>query len=274
VLEIALAESALVVLAGATRELSQKSERLSTFQYEVNRLSTAKIMEQHKCICLIHEFSIPRNVHRWAAIGAVDPGYVTQLHFRAGLSTKLDAAHRELIQLVAERDALRKQLDLVKEERESPKNTKESVASAEQQYEDDIARIDREIQSMNAERRSLQPLISTAKTRVDGVRSGLSNRRLQPSLLKYAMADMRKPEADSQPVYYITESPLFNPTHGGGFQLRQTTNARASIPTPLNIVSTPVSRAKSQKAATSLSQLAKGMKSPYVGRNILLPSLD
>ena len=76
-----------------TEELEKKREKMTTLEYKMHRSIAENMIEQQKYVALIHEFSVPRNVHRWHALGAVDPYYVKQLKYRSLLSAKIESSH-------------------------------------------------------------------------------------------------------------------------------------------------------------------------------------
>jgi uncharacterized coiled-coil DUF342 family protein len=80
--------------------------------------------------------------------GAVDPTHVQSLQYRRGITGKLDAAHRFLIEMTAERDRLRKELAEIKQLCES-KQSAEFVRTAITSYKADLKRLDSEINELD-----------------------------------------------------------------------------------------------------------------------------
>jgi hypothetical protein len=120
------------------------------------------------------------------------------------------------------------------------------------------------------------PVSRTEKKKVAGARSSLSERRFLCSVTKTANADLSKHEGES--VYYVTESPLVNPMLGGGFTLKPKQHVRKSVPAAaMKVGPTPRSRSN-LRGKMSLIGADAGLNSrtnsPYLGRNLLLPSMD
>jgi hypothetical protein len=275
VAEISHLTKTLQQMQAVTRQLEGKRDRLNALEYIMHRTFEATILEQQKTVTLVHEFSIPRNVHRWDAIGAVDPAQVKSLQYRCGLTGKIDRAHRALIELRAERDKLRKECAEMKHLYES-KRSAEFVRTAIATYKSDLKRLDREIQELDHQRRSNAPVNSTEKKKVAGARSSLCERRYLSTLTKAANTELAKPEGE--PVYYFTESPLLNPMRGGGFTLKQTPHTRKSVPAAsMKVGPTPRSRSNLRSKITLVGTdpgLNSHPNAPYLGRNLLLPSMD
>jgi chromosome segregation ATPase len=267
-LEIGQAASDLARLEGVTQQLEEKRERIRTLEYDMHRTFMAAIMEKRKCATLIYELSVPRNIHRWQIMAAVDPIYVKNMRYRCNLSARIDVAHRELIALTEERDRLRNQLAQAKKaSEETPSVSKEWVERAIRTYEQDIQRIDEEISAMNEHRVSTQQLIDSQHHRLSGARTSLTERATKSQSLMTAIDQSRCESVAGEPVYYMTEAPIV--PLGGGFSTKIAQVARKSAPAQLLRTRMPV--------PPSLHQLTKGVKprgQQYLGRNVLLPSID
>lgn len=253
-----------------TQELEKRKEKIAALEYEMHRIITSTIVERHKTVTLIHEFSIPRNVHRWDAIGAVDPQFVKNLKYRGTLSSKIDAAHRELIELRQERDKLSKQLqEMQKIVEETPTMLK--VHEDVQTYKDDIKRLTREIKEAEEELVITRNQMNNSAKINEKKRIKIAERKDVTALIKNEIYEATKPSSPWFITEYTGEIPP--KTLGGGFV---ETALRNSVPSPQAIVE-PTSRPVSipKKYRSSMNDIKSPIsyaQSPqvYYGKSTLL----
>jgi predicted nucleic acid-binding Zn-ribbon protein len=210
-LEILSMVKELLDYEARTRELEEAREKMLTLDYHKQRLVSEHMFEQRKCLALIYEFSVLRNVHRWDLIAAVDQTYAKQLWYRAQLTGKIDAAHREGIELRAERDRLKAKL-AIEMQRPSRMLSTAEVAERIEAYSEDL----REKESQLKELRMLvsrnDPLMHNSIKSVSEIHVKVTDRRGNIARLRTASVASRKaPEP-----WFLTEG-LQSTVYGGGF---------------------------------------------------------
>jgi chromosome segregation ATPase len=256
-------------------QLEERRERAGQLEYAVHRISAALIVEQHRFRTLVYEFSVPRNVHRWAIIAAVDPGYVKNIRFRTGLSAKIDAAHRQLRDLTEEKERLKKQLIALKATQES-KKSKNWVISAIDAYKDDIRRMNKEMIELEERLHERTPLMGEGRVKIIGARTNLTKRRSDSAILKCAVSDMKSEYAEeSVEPYFITEAPVYRPMLGGGFAKEGTRRSMPIVTYKVGPATPPVK--KVTKSYLSPYFMVKGSirAAPrYFGHNVMLPAYE
>jgi hypothetical protein len=199
-----------------TKEFEAGRERLSALNYEALRLTTEAMFERQKCGGLVHEFSVQRNVHRWDIMAAVDPTYVKQLKYRCQLTSKLDASHRELIDLIEEKRKLQEKV--TKTVASASKSSKVSVEEQMAVYAADIAKKEEQIEGLRRQVDENRPNMHSSMSDVAAVHEKVVMRRGNCAKLRtQSVAAMRPAGEDA--VWFITEAPMYR-IRGGGFVSR------------------------------------------------------
>ncbi|OHT11953.1 hypothetical protein TRFO_18441 [Tritrichomonas foetus] len=199
-----------------THELEAKREKMESLEYEMHRTFAEGMVEQQKCTALIHEFSIPRNVHRWHALGAVDPNYVKQLKYRSQISSKIEKAHCELNDLRKERDDLKAQLEKLNTQINGALSAAQ-VQNYINQYIEDIKQKDIQLRELRKVVNGNKPTLQKDVNNLNGIRSKVTERRgTTASLAVRAKQVVREQKGDINQPYFITEAPIYN-VLGGGF---------------------------------------------------------
>jgi hypothetical protein len=243
-IEIHVMMGELSTLEAKTRELEAKRETMLTLEYNMHRLVSENMFEKQKCMALIHEFSVLRNVHRWHALAAVDPTYAKQLVYRGSLSAKIDAAHRKLIELRAERDALKRQL-----KKEGPVSKDHSALPARDQilaYQQDLHEKEgqlRELKRMVAEN---DPSLRNSVTAVHRVHEKVVERRETAAKLRTQSTSVFNPRPQG---WFITEAPVHT-FLGGGFVSRPTV-ALPEVPGTYGVSTSPLLDRRSKSSFAS-----------------------
>ncbi|OHS95380.1 hypothetical protein TRFO_10511 [Tritrichomonas foetus] len=256
-----------------TAELEAKREKLTQMEYKMHRMVAATIVEKQKCMTLIHEFSVPRNVHRWQVVGAVDQAFAKNIQFRTEISAKIEAAHSQLCALKEERDKLKEALEKMKTV-QNTKSSKEEVQNAIDAYIQDIKRMDRELSEMKKQYKQNKPSERNSESKVTKVRSSLVQRRGNTNTIKNEIAAAVEP--DPAKLFFITENPLMNPMLGGGFSIKHTAQSalNRSVPKPLvGPVGVPASRNTKRYVPSILSQAPTPVQKVHHGINFILPSM-
>jgi hypothetical protein len=210
-LEILVMVKELLNLEAHTRELEDAREKMLALDYHKQRLVSEHLFEQRKCMALIYEFSVLRNVHRWDGIGAVDPTYAKQLWYRARLTGKIDAAHRQAIELHTERDRLKARLAIVMA-RPSQVLTASDVAQRIEAYGADLHEKESQLKELRMLVARNDPLMHNSIKNVSELHVRVTDRRGNIARLRTASMANRKP---TEP-WFLTEG-LQNTIYGGGF---------------------------------------------------------
>lgn len=258
------------------RELEKKCVRVEQLKYIRGKTTTLLLFERQKTAALISEFSVPRNVHRWNAIEAVNPELVKQLKFRCGLTGKINDAQRELDQLNKEKSDLAAQLAAMKNKM-AQIGTKAAWEEEMKTLRMCLARMDNEIDEYSVLLGKGKPQLGMTKQRLSGARSSLTQRKGKALHVKNqvtALASLTSTDTEEEP-YFITESPLYNPMMGGGFSLRPGMSRR-SVPTSELAVASPVRKNGRKSSLGPMVLPAKAAKSPprFFGRSLVLPAIS
>lgn len=236
-----------------TDELEKRREKMTTLEYKMHRSIAENMIEQQKYVALIHEFSVPRNVHRWHALGAVDPYYVKQLKYRSLLSAKIESSHEELLKLQAERDDLKEQYEKMKSKYDT--NVELTVAKATEyinHYNECIKEKDHQLRLLKQQVNGNKPDLQKSIKDIDNIREKVTQRRGMTASLTTRNRQIIKKQNqinnqlqmqmqlqtgsfgvgitgpksstnnqsnDGQP-WFLTEAPIYN-VLGGGFVSRQ-----------------------------------------------------
>jgi chromosome segregation ATPase len=267
----------LAILDAKTTEFTEKRDRMLGLEYESLRLTTEAMFERQKCSALIHEFSIQRNVHRWDVMSVVDSNHVKALRYRCLLTSKLDEAHRYLIELVEERNKLRQEVARIQENQ--PKATKEDIKEHIQKYEADIIAKDAKIQEMSRQVNGNQPGMHSSLTNIAKVHGEIVARRGNCARLRtQSVAALR---AQGPAPWFLTEAPA-DKVLGGGFVSRAPTvpesvsggQLEAEIPdTEKRAKSMLSSVSNSRKVTKPVAQLSAG-SSPKKANGTLARASD
>lgn len=271
-------------LQSKTNNLEQKKERLNALEYDMHRMTSEYMIEQQKAVALVHEFSVPRNVHRWHALGAVDPRYVRQLKYRSILSSKIDKCHCMLIELKKERDQLKEELDTLNTKSEI--NGQLTVAKVQEymaQYTESIKAKDREIRELRKQVDSNQPDIRNSIKKIDVIREKVTERRGTTALLNTRNKQLIRMQQvqqqiqqgapigpDGQP-WFLTEAPFYN-HFGGGFvskpenPVNQNNSIDSRKELTIGTITKPLTatrRAQSSMLSPSIKKIARPLKTTY-----------
>jgi uncharacterized coiled-coil DUF342 family protein len=206
----------LTSLQEKTRELEAKRELMLALEYRAQRLFLESMFETQKYVALVHEFSIPRNVHRWHVLAAVDPTYVKQLRYHCLLTAKLDAAHRKLIRLVDRRNKLREKVS--KAESRKTTLTANQVNNYITQYTRDIQQREEQIEELRKGVDDNQGNMRDSVKGVEAVRSKIMARHGCIARLRTKSTVAMRPQTQNT-TWFFTEVPV-DTMRGGGFLSR------------------------------------------------------
>jgi hypothetical protein len=199
-------------------DLKRKLEKLQFAQQERRRLFNLISRETEKATALTNEATVPRNVHRWDMAAAIDPGYARGCHYLSRLYGRIDAAHRTLLEIGKERDALRMEFEEKSKLRiprveSQPKSYPQYIES----YKADVATKEEQIGEMAHEIATLRGRIVDVQDRIDRLRGKVNDRRSACSQLRGR--NMASKEAKRELALFMTE-PLDAIPLGGGFLLK------------------------------------------------------
>ena len=277
VAEVAQLMTKLNSLHQLNLDLEKKSVKVEQLRYIQNKTTTLLLFERQKTAALISEFAVPRNVHRWNAIAAVNPEYVKQLKYRCGLTGKLKDAHREHKELIKERDDLANELQTMKQKMEQ-NGTSAAVEEEIQTLKACLARMESEIDEYATLLGKGKPQVGKTMQRLSGVRSSLTQRKEKALRVKQrlttALASVSSASDAEEEPYFITESPLYNPTMGGGFSMRPGVSRR-SVPASELQVPSPIRKGGRKSSISPMLLPNKVAKSPprFFGRSLVLPAI-
>jgi chromosome segregation ATPase len=252
----------LTNLDAKTRELEAKRETMLTLEYHMHRLVSEHMFEKQKCMALIHEFSVLRNVHRWHAISAVDQTYAKQLNYRGQLSAKIDKAHRELIELKAEKNRLR---ELLKAKGEkvvslSANEVMERMAA----YSEDLQEKEVQLSELKRAVAENNPAMRNSIASVNQVQEKIVQRRGTVARMRTKSVAGLLPKHEP---WFLTEAPV-NKYIGGGFIARPTITV-ADPPANEPITPSPLVERRSKSAFSS--PMGKKQQKHGPGSSLLSP---
>ena len=256
-MEMERAIGELSALEAKHRELEKKRTNVEILQIRLQKLSTENMIENQKTTVLIHEFAVKRNVHRWNALEAVDPGLVKQLKYRLILTGKLDAAHRELLDLEKQRDDLKVQLEELR--------TKHDKAFSRLEVEECIRMYTEAIKAKDAELAELKSAVNNNKSglntsfkTITDVRMKVNQRIGNVARLRTRSAASKRPQTST--AWFITEAPV-NRMIGGGFMVRTPpTQDSFTGDTEIAVAGHAVTPTSNRRAKSSLLSAAKTKK--------------
>lgn len=275
-MEIERAVGELTGLEAKRRDLEKKRQKVEILQIRLQKLSTENLIENQKTTCLIHEFAVKRNVHRWNALEAVDPGLVKQLKYRLKLTGKLDAAHRELLELQKQRDRLKTEVEELKSKHDKAFSRYE-VEECIRMYTENLKAKDAELAELKTVVNGNKDGLNTSMKTIADVRMRVNQRIGNVVRLRTRSQASKRPQTGS--TWFITEAPL-DRMIGGGFRVK-TPSGQDSVPDSPIVVSghsvTPTSnrRAKSSLLdATKTKQIKRPRGFPMTPiRRLPIPSL-
>lgn len=249
-----------------TKELEKKCEKVKALQLDMHTIMANTIIEKQKCAALVHEFEVPRNIHRWDLLSAVDPELVKELKYRTEISAKIDAAHRQHLELLATKNKLEQELAEQKKILEqSPSKAK--VLNDMQQYRDDIRRMDNEIAEIEQKIQESRKEITEKSSSVSTVRSKVAERKEKTLSLRESINSIKASEM--LPPWFLTEVPLSKPNiQGGGFSMNpnyaNSSYAELYPPKPLSNLPSPASKYQGgqNRRSTPQSALFIGQSGP------------
>lgn len=256
----------------STEILEQKADKLNQLQYTHQKLSSQLVIEERKYITLIHELAIPRNVHRWQVMEAVDPGYVKNIRYRMQLTDKLDDAHRLLEKLQKERDDLKKDLD--KKNADYDKSmTREQVKTYIERYKSDCDRMDQMMEEMsNQIKNQLKPLKNSDKQVLE-LRGRVNKRREAASSIKNEIYTESHSLGEPEP-WFITEGIVAPAITGGGFVANLTPpEHNRKILSKSNHLTVGVAPILRNSRSNSMFTSARSTGRPYRSGKTILPPM-
>jgi chromosome segregation ATPase len=281
-MEIAVLREELKVQDGITRELEEKIDRFGILEFEMQGAMKAALLERHRCLTLIHEFSIRRNVHRWQVLATVDPGFVRSLKFRTALSARINDRHQQLFALQEERELLKKQLRVLKESSSAQVNdierrqlTQQEIQRLAAEYENRMKKMEQQIRETEEQLMANRQLLAEHDRTIQSYRDKLCFRWEQTRQIEEDIRDARS-HYSSGPCYFMTEPPIIKPAVAGGGFNRITCAAAASSPAAMKVLPVVPSDRK-RKAVTSLSYSSFGVQAMvprYYGMSATLPAMS
>jgi hypothetical protein len=261
-LKVADLTSQLLRQEDETRALEDQLSRKAHLDFDMRRTMRAALVERHKCIALIYEFGVQRNVHRWEVIAAVDPHYVTSLKFKGVLSRKVDARHQELMTLLDEKENLERQLEAAKI---PPERTARVMLAHMRIYKDSLKQMEEQLITMEEEIRQNRELLAAKNTAVTTSRDLLGERKVQTIQLKDCISVARNQA--SSPVYYMTEPVVPRPLVPMPNSNRRVNQVAASAPMSLGGVAL-LGRPGNRRTSSMLAQ-----STPFYGKATFLPPM-
>ncbi|EAY19128.1 hypothetical protein TVAG_190220 [Trichomonas vaginalis G3] len=235
--EIKTLRNELDNLNNRTEQLEKKCEHVKQLKYSEKKISIELMLETHKTMTLVHEFAVPRNVHRWDALEAVDPGYVKNLRYRMSLFAKLDEAHRELETLNKEKEELIKNLKKA-DDKTSKALTVQQVNEYISKYEKAIADKDFQLKEMQQTAKEKYPQIFRNSTSLEKMREKVNARKSSASVLHTRNTLIQSETngmANNNDKMFFTEAESYIPTLGGGFVGKVKTPTFKPVHTDLSV---------------------------------------
>ena len=216
--------------------LEEKQDKLNQTKYKLIQNQTNLLMERQKYSALVHEFSKPRNVHRWDVIEAVDPQYAAQLRYRASLSSKLDVAHKELLLLQQQKGNLEKELNDANEFL-SRSLSRQEVLKRITLYQKDVNEKEQALKSMKAAIGGNQNEMNRSISNIDVLRGKVVQRRGATALIhsRTALASLKNSNKQNTDGWFLTETAMVPIAMGGGFMAKETQERKVQIESDLHI---------------------------------------
>ena len=183
-----------------TEQLEKKADVVDHLHVRMQKISSALAIEKRKYIILVHELAIPRNVHRWQVIEAVDPRFVRSIRFRMELSDKFERVMEELRHLQKERDRLKEQIESMNKEH-AESLTKKQVEIYIEKYKEDIKRKDEEIAAIEMQIKNQLNPIKQSSNDINTMREKVNKRRESACSLKNEIYETSR----SADYMFITE---------------------------------------------------------------------
>jgi len=226
------------------------------------------IVEKHKYTTLLHEFAVPRNVHRWRLIEAVDPGYVKNIKFRSVLLGKLDQVHCKIIELQEQKAEIQKSIEQIVNAKVSDEISKAQVEHHISVYQSNIGKIEEQIRYIEDQIREQYAPLHDIQNEKGILKLKLTSTRGSVSSLKSEAFEKRKRSQSN--LMFITEvsAPI---SFGGGFSFPKAQPTRNSENTLVGITPTPVL----SRVPTKGLLVGRNRVSPtFNERNGILPSIE
>lgn len=240
--------------------LEQKRDRFKQIQYESHRASVQLLIEKQKTTALTYEFSIPRNIHRWDPLSAVDPGYVKNLRYRMILFTKLNHAHREYERLQNKKAHLEQELNRKRELLEKSL-TVDTVKKHVARYQSALKEKMDLLKNMSNQARDLHPSINRSTSDLETLKEKVNKRKTMASVihLQNIEAHSSYNANKSNDQWFLTESESYPLTVGGGYVGVAPQSIRREVFSDLEVSSSSAGLAKTLKKSLIFS--------PELGRN-------
>ncbi|EAX92560.1 hypothetical protein TVAG_362010 [Trichomonas vaginalis G3] len=211
-------------LDNRTQTLEERRDKVKQRKYELKQIQTDLLLERQKYSALLHEFSVPRNVHRWEVISAVDPQYASNLRYRAEVTGKIDRAHNMLIELTKEKETLQKSLAEMKKKL-SESLSKSEVLNRIEIYKKDIEMKDEQMKTMREQIGGNQTEMYRSISSIDQLRGKVTEKRGATAVIRsrsniVSMKMNQIQQQQNQQVsdgWFITQGNALTPTLGGGW---------------------------------------------------------
>lgn len=205
-------------LDARTKQLQERRDKVNQRKYELRQIQTDLLLERQKYSALLHEFSVPRNVHRWEVIAAVDPQYAANLRYRAEVTGKIDRAHCLLIDLKKQKEDLTKELQAL-QKKLSECLTKDEVMKRIELYKEDIKSKDLQMKEFRNQVNGNQTEMYRSISSIDNLRGKVTEKRGMTAVIRSRsnIASMKMNANAQNDAWFITQGPALTPTYGGGF---------------------------------------------------------
>jgi chromosome segregation ATPase len=247
-------------------ELKEKRERLEFYQHEQRRMFGLYVQETEKSSALMYESIVPRNVHRWQMVMAIDPNHAIGLQYMSRIYARIDVAHRTLVSLVSEKEQLKKAIEEQNRRVSVPRveNNAKSMPSYIESYKADLNAKDEALAKLGEELDLVRNAIADVEYNIDLLRGKVNNRRTVVSVLRGRNLASR--EAKRQEMLYMTEPEGEIPL-GGGFVKRLSGEPERQSDIGVTTLQLSVMRAQTPQLAAP-GQTPRAAKS---GKKILRP---
>ena len=225
--EIAQSQNEISALTTKSVKLEAKKNKMNYLESEMFALQTNLMIEKHKHAALMHEFSIPRIVHRWNLLLAFDPETYRQIQYKTDICAKIGTAHQKLMALKEEKAILEKKLEKMKANA-GKALTRQKVQSDIDMYKADIKRMNKEMKEIEEKIIKNKPRLTRKSETVTSVRSKVIERRELAGSIKNEIYDLKSTLAPEP--WFITEAPIIRPVvQGGGFSMMLPENSAHKI---------------------------------------------
>lgn len=211
------------------QSLEKKKKYLKKVHLNYHNLYLDYNQELAKAASIVHELSIPRNVHRWSMYESVDRHYAKNLRYRIEVARQLGIAHQRLLILHEKRDRLKTELSDQKAKIHiDGKEKLENFPYTLEAYKDILVKQDQELLDMKQQIMSVrQQIIKLTKGNVS-IKSKVScSKHIFTEIKRHNISSKSALSRERNPVsIFLTEyeaGPVFV---GGGFVVKTPTTSR------------------------------------------------